>query len=108
MDDPTLDLTQPADPAAADVTRTPLYAIYERSYRRHPMSAARKLAWLGEQIRRARERGDQKDVDSYDEARAALEALMSHLGRCRRCGRTLRDPDSVSRGIGPECLRKAS
>ncbi len=29
-----------------------------------------------------------------------------HLGRCLRCGRDLTDPESVQRGIGPECARR--
>lgn len=27
-------------------------------------------------------------------------------GRCRRCGRTLKDPVSVLRGVGPTCWEK--
>lgn len=29
-----------------------------------------------------------------------------HCGRCGKCGRKLTTPDSVARGIGPECARK--
>jgi hypothetical protein len=32
-------------------------------------------------------------------------ALLS--GICRRCGRTLTNPESVVRGIGPECIKKS-
>ena len=35
-----------------------------------------------------------------------IEAELVAAGRCRRCGRTLTDPDSVSRGIGPDCASK--
>ncbi len=31
-----------------------------------------------------------------------------HEGRCGRCNRKLTTPESVARGIGPECWRKAS
>lgn len=31
-----------------------------------------------------------------------------HEGRCGRCGRALTDPESIERGIGPECVKKAS
>lgn len=29
-----------------------------------------------------------------------------HEGQCGRCGRPLSDPDSIARGIGPECIKK--
>ena len=35
-----------------------------------------------------------------------LEAALAVEGRCRRCGRSLRDPESVARGIGPECVTR--
>jgi hypothetical protein len=28
---------------------------------------------------------------------------IEHAGKCGRCGRTLTTPDSIKRGIGPEC-----
>lgn len=31
-----------------------------------------------------------------------------HSGRCGRCGRTLTTPDSIERGLGPECAGKAA
>jgi hypothetical protein len=27
--------------------------------------------------------------------------------RCKKCGRTLRDPESIARGMGPECVGRA-
>jgi len=30
-----------------------------------------------------------------------------HSGRCGRCGRLLTDPESINRGLGPECASKA-
>lgn len=30
---------------------------------------------------------------------------IQHEGRCGRCGRTLTTPESISRGIGPECIK---
>jgi len=29
------------------------------------------------------------------------------VAKCRRCGRSLTDPESVARGIGPVCVHKA-
>jgi hypothetical protein len=29
------------------------------------------------------------------------------MSECRRCGRALRDPVSLSRGVGPVCWRRA-
>lgn len=34
--------------------------------------------------------------------------LGQHYGLCVICGATLTDPDSVSRGIGPVCIRKVA
>ena len=33
-------------------------------------------------------------------------ALIIHEGRCARCSRRLTTPESITRGIGPECLSK--
>lgn len=37
-----------------------------------------------------------------------LEAILDAQVRCRDCGRPLRDPASVARKIGPDCLEKRS
>lgn len=31
---------------------------------------------------------------------------LEHVGRCGRCGKMLRDAESIERGIGPECIKK--
>lgn len=31
---------------------------------------------------------------------------VQHEGKCCRCGRTLTTPESIERGIGPECAKK--
>jgi hypothetical protein len=31
---------------------------------------------------------------------------IHHEGRCARCARTLTTPESIERGIGPECAEK--
>lgn len=62
-----------------------------------PVKAARLLA--GIRLRRALNR-----VADKDEARVSgIEAGLRHAKRCLRCGRILTDPDSISRGIGPDC-----
>lgn len=33
----------------------------------------------------------------------ALEEAFAGAGRCNRCGRSLSDPESKKRGIGPDC-----
>jgi hypothetical protein len=35
----------------------------------------------------------------------AMEAYGKLLGHCGCCGRSLTDPDSIARGIGPECIK---
>lgn len=37
---------------------------------------------------------------------AGLKPMSAGLGSCMRCGRTLTDPQSVARMIGPECIKK--
>lgn len=41
--------------------------------------------------------------------RAMLDGISAGLlsnGRCLKCGRELSDPDSLARGIGPDCLNE--
>jgi hypothetical protein len=38
----------------------------------------------------------------------ALEGELVTAGRCRRCGRTLTDPDSLAKGIGPDCAGRVA
>jgi hypothetical protein len=41
-----------------------------------------------------------------EDASAACSAYGFHSGRCGICGRVLSDPESVKRGIGPDCAVK--
>lgn len=34
--------------------------------------------------------------------------IVYHNGRCCRCGRTLTTPESIKKGIGPECERRTN
>lgn len=58
----------------------------------HPHKIARQAAF----------RRSQGNVDAAER----LEAQLADAGCCRRCGRTLTDPLSVARGVGPECVKK--
>lgn len=58
---------------------------------RHPAKLARQAAYW-----RAHGRLDVAE---------RLEAELQQAGRCRRCGRTLTDPDSMARDLGPDCAR---
>ena len=40
--------------------------------------------------------------------RAAQERQAHEMTHCARCGRTLKDAESIRRGIGPECRRKGA
>lgn len=65
-------------------------------------------------------RGNKSDLEFDDKRvkgfRWAFEHLCSrqlppkcevwHEGQCGRCGRPLTDPESIARGIGPDCLAK--
>lgn len=66
-----------------------------RSYvERSPAKAARMAA------------ADRESGDPTRVARAELlERELAAAHRCRECGRALKDPISVERGIGPECWR---
>lgn len=66
-------------------------------------------------------RGNKADVDFDDKRVKAFRYAFTHLcdakqlppkcevwheGQCGRCGRPLTDPESIARGIGPDCLAK--
>lgn len=33
---------------------------------------------------------------------------VMHVGKCSRCGRKLTNPESISIGLGPECMKKTN
>jgi len=47
---------------------------------------------------------DKVILGGHDPHEVDLE--VRHEGRCARCGRPLTTPDSIDRGIGPECASK--
>ena len=36
------------------------------------------------------------------------QAEFFHIGKCGKCGRILSDPESIARGIGPECAKSVN
>jgi hypothetical protein len=42
----------------------------------------------------------------FESNRLHPELVVRHEGKCGRCGRTLTVPESIDRGIGPECAGK--
>lgn len=67
------------------------------------------LAGFGEWLVARAPRRAARDAHQYDPEihRAILDALDA-THRCRRCGRHLRDPESIARRIGPECWTKVT
>jgi len=54
--------------------------------------SAKAFAWVWQHLVR-----DHLPVDQVE---------VWHEGQCGRCGRKLTHPDSIERGIGPECIKK--
>jgi hypothetical protein len=71
---------------------------------KHPRKAAAEIA-----VRRLRVVAARSGlIENYDAAAEQrrideLEAAMREATRCIRCGVALEDPESVERGIGPDC-----
>lgn len=94
--------------SAAEATVHDLQAqSIEKRYRKHPGQCAARLAQMRAAAAKARARGDRHAADRYEDEAGRLEAVLAKLGRCRRCGRTLTDPESVQYGLGPDCRGKA-
>lgn len=53
-----------------------------------------------------RVRGFRYVFDHLRSKRLPPKAAIWHEGACGRCGRPLTDPESIARGIGPECIKK--
>jgi hypothetical protein len=56
----------------------------------------RKLAWQAHYWR----------VNGRVDIAARIEEQLVEAGRCRICGKALRELTSISRGVGPECWGK--
>jgi hypothetical protein len=42
----------------------------------------------------------------HDDIAERLETWLTRDKRCKRCGRPLTDPESLERGVGPDCAAK--
>jgi hypothetical protein len=58
----------------------------------HPAKLAARAAWH-------RSHGHTDTAETFERVLAAAH-------RCRMCGRELTDPESIERGVGPDCLAK--
>jgi hypothetical protein len=83
-----------------------LIDLYERTYRNTPYKAAQRHRWALHDARQALLEGDQRRAEHSTRTAAAIQAVLDKQVRCRRCGRHLEKPESVARGIGPECHGK--
>jgi hypothetical protein len=64
-----------------------------------------RMAWSGDRIGELVMRALAKLRDAeYADACAQAYAELTH--RCARCHRVIRNPQSVRRGLGPECAQK--
>lgn len=76
----------------------------ERDARKHPEKAAAQVHHLEERLLE----NDRKPSEWFDveQVHAELAGLLEGLkgsGHCRDCGRKLEVPESIERGIGPDC-----
>lgn len=55
-----------------------------------------------------RQRGFSYLTQIDQDPKSAGLLYASLIGKCTRCGRTLTDPESRERGIGPDCFKKGS
>lgn len=64
-------------------------------------SCAGEDSWVVKLLRRTL----QRVWEGNTEAMEAAGFVLHHEGKCGRCGRSLTTPESVERGIGPECIK---
>lgn len=51
--------------------------------------------------------GHHQAADEYRERAIKAAVVLASFGpACSDCGRSLRDPDSIERGVGPVCAHK--
>lgn len=85
----------------SDASRATVEAVVDTFVTKHPVQAAKQLARLDKAV------ANGVEMDAYDAYRhhQLRVQLVAHQ-RCTECGRHLEDPESVKRGVGPECWEK--
>jgi hypothetical protein len=86
------------------VTAPTTRALYAKLATERPVKAKRYRASMIDTLARP-------NIHEIERARLteALRGIADVLGdvvSCVRCGRTLTDPESIERGIGPECEQR--
>lgn len=83
---------------------------YELHVQQSPGKAALRLARarrrLDELEAGARPRGSDDTVVARRREVDGLTDALAGSGRCGDCGKALTDPESIERGIGPDCAAK--
>ena len=78
-------------------------AFADLKVRKHPKKAVAEIMVRKLRILVTNNGIGRYDVDREQEHVDALEAALRAATRCIRCGAGLRDPESVERGMGPDC-----
>lgn len=91
---------------AVQAAVSPLAARYGATYRGHPRKAAAALKAARARAQEARQAGDRTLAEEWEEVGDVLESLLGTASRCTICGREIKDPVSIERGIGSDCWKK--
>lgn len=73
-----------------------------------PGKMAKARGWHTSQAERFRQRGEDSRADEQARYAAKYSDTLRSCGRCQMCGKTLSDPVSVERGIGPDCWQQVA
>jgi hypothetical protein len=71
-----------------------------------PARTAAFIAWHRQRAADERAGGHAEAAARHDGIADVAAEVLRAEGRCERCGRRLRHPASVERGVGPECARR--
>lgn len=72
---------------------------------RNPQQVAKRLQRAVEMERHFLNSGEDQRAAEQHERALHLDRVLKDAVRCRRCGRTLTDPQSVKQGFGSDCLQ---